>query len=80
MGITIENPDAQPRDQIRKVEYQCKAACAASPTYYRIDGYESMLKLEEVEAPSQQYSFKEKGKKGKKEQEPPQSQIPYSDD
>ena len=77
IGLTIENPDAQPKDQIRKMDFQSKAACAANPIYYRIDGYESKLCLEEVEAPSQQYNFREK--KEKKKQEPPKSSLPYSD-
>jgi RecA-family ATPase len=78
MGITIENPDAQPKDQIRKIEWQTKAACAAAPIYYRIDGYEKKLCLEEVEAPAatQQYEFK-KGKK--KKDEPPQVHMPWRD-
>ena len=73
MGITIENPDAQPKDQIRKMEMQTKAACAAPPIYYRIDGYEKMLKLEEVDPPIQQYEFKRSGKKDKKE--PAQTEV-----
>lgn len=80
-GITIENPDAQPRDQIRKMEFQTKADCAATPVYYRIDGYEKMLKLEEVEAPTAQYQYREKKDKGKKrESDTTQSAMPYKDD
>ncbi len=77
LALTIENPDAQPKDQIRKMEFQCKAACAAPPIYYRIEGYEKMLKLEEVEAPAPQYSFKRSGKKGKKEPEVDNDRIPF---
>ena len=68
LGLTIENPDVAPRDQIRKMEFQGKAGAGADPVYYRIDGYEKMLKLEEVEQPTQQYTYS-KGKKGKKEPE-----------
>jgi hypothetical protein len=75
IGLSIENPDAQPKDQIRKAEFQCKAECAANPIYYRIDGYEKMLKLEEVDPPIPQYNFKHSGKKGKKEE--PQDIIPF---
>jgi hypothetical protein len=75
IGLSIENPDAQPKDQIRKAEFQCKAECAANPIYYRIDGYEKMLKLEEVDPPTPQYNFKQSGKKGKKEE--PQDIIPF---
>ena len=78
IALTIENTDAQPKDQIRKMEFQTKQACAAPPIYYRIDGYESMLKLEEVEAPAPQYSFKDrKGKK--KDGDQPQTKIPYKE-
>lgn len=78
LGITIENPDAQPKDQIRKMEMQTKASVAASPIYYRIDGYEKKLCLEEVEAPTQQYSYRS----DKKEKKPssPQASMPYRDD
>ena len=75
LGITIENPDAQPKDQIRKVEFQTKQSAACNPIYYRIDGYAEKLCLEEVDAPTQQYSYG-KGKKEKKEPEP-QSPIPF---
>ena len=78
LGITIENPDANPKDQIRKMEMQTKASGAANPIYYRIDGYEKKLSLVEVEQPIQQYSFREK--KGKKKgQEPAQAGIPYEE-
>jgi RecA-family ATPase len=76
LGISIENPDAEPKDQIRKVEFQTKQSAACSPIYYRIDGYESVLKLEEVNAPTQQYSY-HKGKK--KDADAPQSKIPYKE-
>jgi hypothetical protein len=78
LGITIENPDAQPKDQIRRMEMQTKASAACSPIYYRIDGYAEKLCLEEVEAPTPQYSFRDKKGK-KKEPEQPQTQIPYKD-
>lgn len=77
IGITIENPDAQPRDQIRKMEFQTKADCASAPIYYRINGYEKKLCLDEVEAPTQQYDFR-KGKK-KKETETPQAAMPWKE-
>lgn len=76
LGITIENPDAQPKDQIRKMEMQTKASAACSPIYYRIDGYAEKLCLDEVDAPTPEYSFKHSNKKGKKEQEP-QPPIPF---
>ena len=78
LGITIENPDAQPKDRIRRVDFQSKASCDAAPVYYRIDGYEKKLCLEEVEAPIQQFTFREKKGK-KKESEPIQPRMPYND-
>lgn len=79
LGITIENPDAQPKDQIRKMEMQTKASVAASPIYYRIEGYESKLCLEEVEAPTQQYGYKNE-KKEKKTSPNFQASMPYRED
>jgi len=78
IGITVENPDAEPRDQIRKLHLHTKASVAASPIYYRIDGFEKKVELVEVEPPTQQYTFS-KGKK-KKESAPIQSNMPYTDD
>jgi hypothetical protein len=78
MGITIENPDAQPKDRIRKVEFQTKAGGDSSPIYYRIDGYEKKLCLAEVDPPSQQFTYRDK--KGKKDEKSSQSPISYSDD
>jgi RecA-family ATPase len=79
IGLTIENPDAQPKDQIRKMEMQTKASAACSPIYYRIDGYAEKLCLEEVDAPTPEYSFKHSSKKGKKEPEHTQTAMPYKD-
>jgi hypothetical protein len=74
IGVSIENPDAEPRDRIRKAEFQCKAAGDAPPIYYRIVGEEKTLQLEEVDAPIAQYNFRQ-GKKGKKE--PETDRIPF---
>ena len=76
IGISIDNPDADPKDRIRKMQFLTKAACEAEPIYYRIDGYDKMLKLEEVDPPIPQYDFKRSGKKDKKEPAP-QEPIPF---
>ena len=76
IALTVENNDAQPKDQIRKMEFQTKAACASPPIYYKIDGYESKLCLVEVESPAPQYSIRH-GKKGKKEPEIDNDRIPF---
>jgi hypothetical protein len=78
IGITIENPDVEPKDQIRRMEFQTKASGACSPIFYRIDGYEKKLCLEEVEAPIQQFSYREKKGK-KKEPESPKTSMPYKE-
>ena len=78
LGITIENPEAQPKDRIRRMEFQGKAASEADPIYYRLDGYDKELRLVEVDAPSQQTYTYTKGKK-KKEPESPQANMPYND-
>jgi hypothetical protein len=75
IGITVENPDAEPRDQIRKLHFHTKASVASSPVHYRIDGHEKELRLEEVDAPTQQYQYKH----NKKKKEPEQSNISYDD-
>ena len=79
MGISIDNPDAQPKDRIRKMQFLTKASCEADPIYYRIDGYAEKLSLEEVEAPTPEYSFKHTAKKGKKEPKHTQTHMPYKD-
>ena len=78
VGISIDNPDADPKDRIRKMQFLTKAACEADPIYYRINGYAEKLCLEEVDAPTQQYSYG-KGKKEKKEPQQTQSAIPYKE-
>lgn len=77
-GITIENPDAEPVDQIRKMEFQCKASVSSNPIYYRIVGQDISLNLEEVGAPENQYS-PPREKKSKKSP-PTQASMPYRDD
>ena len=65
IGITVENPDAEPRDQIRKLHFHTKASVSSSPIHYRIDGYEKKVELVEVDPPTTEYNFR-KGKKEKK--------------
>lgn len=80
LGLTVENPDANPRDQIRKLQFHTKMACASEPIFYRIDGYEKMVRLEQVDGPTaQQYEPRHGQKKGK-EKEAVQAQMPYKED
>jgi hypothetical protein len=76
IGLTVENPDASPKDQIRKMVFHTKASVSSDPIHYRIDGYDSKLCLEEVDPPTQQYSYK----KGKKKEEPVQDHISWNKD
>lgn len=55
-GLTVENPDANPRDQIRKVQFHTKADVSSPPIYYRIEGYDGNLRLEYVESPGSSYT------------------------
>ncbi len=81
MGLSVENPDADPRDQIRKIQFHTKMACASEPIFYRIDGYEKMVRLEQVDAPVQQYeSHRGRKKEDKGKPEIKQAQMPYKDD
>lgn len=54
IGVTVENPDAEPRNLIRKIQFHTKADCAAPPIYYRIEGGEEELHLTQAEAPVQE--------------------------
>lgn len=51
LGILVENPDADPKGQIRKIYFHTKADCAAIPIHYSIHGSEHELRLEQVDAP-----------------------------
>lgn len=77
IGITVENPDAQPRDRIRKLHFHTKGGVEADSIYYRIEGYEKKVELVEVDAPTPEYNFR----KGKNKKEPAQTQVqmPYKE-
>lgn len=70
IGLTVENPEADPKNQVRKLHFHTKADCAASPIFYRIDGDEGRVWLEQVDEPSKPYvPFEKKGDKKKKKQQ-----------
>ena len=79
IGITVENPDAEPRDQIRRMIFHTKASCAATPIHYRIQSDDKSVCLVEVNAPTQQYNYG-KSKKDKKDKPTDQSRISYDND
>ncbi len=55
-GLTVENPDAHPRDQIRKIQFHTKADVASPPIHYRIESGDGNMRLEMVGAPGQTYT------------------------
>lgn len=75
MGIEVENPDADPKGQIRKIWFHTKADCAAMPVHYSIHGSEHELRLEQVDAPPIQQNHSKK----KKKDGPEQQTMPYKD-
>lgn len=71
LGLSVENPDADPADQIRKLQHHTKAGCAIAPIHYRIQGADHGVWLEEVDGPTGNYGGAEShGGKGKKKREP----------
>jgi hypothetical protein len=77
MGLTVENPEVEPKNLIRKVQFHTKSSVACPPIYYRIVGGEDDLSLQQVDnAPIQQPQYGH-GKKKKKEG-PEQAKMNYS--
>lgn len=67
-GISIENPEDNPKDRIRKIVFETKAATPASPVYYCFDGSEDKVILASCAAPAVSYR-KPKGKGGRMSQD-----------
>lgn len=65
LGLTVENPDAEPLNQIRKVQFHSKMSVAANSVCYRIMGDERGVYLEQTEAPSGTYERPPEAKRGK---------------
>jgi hypothetical protein len=63
-GISIENPEDEPQDRVRKIVFETKAATPAGPVYYGFAGGEEKVILEQCNPPAQSYKRSEK-KKGK---------------
>jgi hypothetical protein len=55
-GISIENPEDDPKDRIRKIVFETKAATPASPAYYCFEGNEDKVSL--VSCPPPETSYK----------------------
>jgi hypothetical protein len=55
-GISIENPEDEPKNRIRKIVFETKAATPASPVYYSFDSYhEDQVKLSPCNPPAASY-------------------------
>ena len=51
VGVSVVNPDDKPREWIRKVEFETKAACPADPVYFQIEAGADTLHLRECDPP-----------------------------
>jgi hypothetical protein len=70
-GISIENPEDDPKDRIRKIVFETKAATPASPVYYSFDSYhEDQVTLSPCNPPAP--SYKGHGRKKAAKDEPEQ--------
>ena len=77
LGISVENPDEEPRNQIRKISFHTKADVASVPIFYRLVGGQDELSLEQLDhGPSQPQQWSGKSKKKKDDT---QSKMPYKD-
>ena len=55
-GISVENPQDDPKDRVRKVVFETKAATPASPVYYSFEGStEDEVRLVSCAAPAASY-------------------------
>lgn len=71
-GISIENPEDDPKDRIRKIVFETKAATPASPIYYCFDGESDKVSIATCAPPVREYR-----KSSKKESGPVQEVIPW---
>ena len=54
-GISIENPEDDPKDRIRKIVFETKAATPASPIYYSFEGEGDKVVLAPCAPPAASY-------------------------
>jgi replicative DNA helicase len=77
LGLTVENPDDEPRNLIRKIQFHTKADAPSPPIFYRLVGGREELSLEQVDhGPPQEYTYGKDKKKKKKGEE--QSSMSYN--
>jgi hypothetical protein len=76
MGLTVENPDDQPRNLIRKIQFHTKSDAPSPAIFYRLVGGADELSLEQLDhGPAQQPEYTQK----KKKKGEGQSKMPYRD-
>jgi RecA-family ATPase len=63
-GISVENPDDEPQDRVRKIIFETKAGIEQDPVYYHFAGNEEKVILDQCNPPAQSYKRSDK-KKGK---------------
>jgi len=71
-GISVENPTDPPRDRIRKIVFETKAATPADAVYYAFEGTEEKVILAPCNPPAQSYK-----KHSRKKQDDEQEAIPW---
>jgi 5S rRNA maturation endonuclease (ribonuclease M5) len=50
-GLSVTNSEEPPRDWVRKIEFETKAACPSDPIYFRIESLGDVMRLARVESP-----------------------------
>lgn len=68
-GISIENPEDDPKDRVRKMVFETKAATPANPVYYNFDGDGDKVILAGCAPPAVSYKKGSKTKKGGKDED-----------
>lgn len=73
-GISIENPEDDPKDRIRKMEFETKAATPSSPIYYCFDGDADKVEIATCAPPVSSYK---KSDRNNQKSEPKQDVLPW---
>lgn len=73
-GISIENPEDHPKDRVRKMVFETKAATPANPVHYSFDGDGDKVILAVCAPPAASYKKSSKGKRSGRDE---QDAIPW---
>lgn len=73
-GISIENPEDDPKDRIRKMEFETKAATPSAPIYYCFDGDADKVEIATCAPPVSSYK---KSDRNNQRSEPKQDVLPW---